>query len=182
MTDYRRLYLQNHPVFITIVTHNRNPILIKNINLLRKCFKLAKTQYKFEIFASVILPDHIHLILNTQDDAKYSSIISLIKAQFSKNIDNLIIKPELTESKIKKREKGIWQRRFYEHTIRDEKDLHNHLDYIHYNSVKHGYSQAVKDWEYSSFQKFVKKHWYELEWGTKNDIKDLEYLKINEYD
>lgn len=185
MTEYRRLYLKNHPVSITIVTFNRNPILIKNIHLLRESFKFAKTRHEFEIFASVILPDHLHLILDTQNDTKYSSIISSVKSYFSRNIDEqeiLEVQSKLTESKIKKREKGVWQRRFYEHTIRDEKDLHNHLNYIHYNPVKHGYSQNVTDWKYSSFQKFVKKHWYETDWGTFNDIKGLEKLKINEYD
>ena len=84
----------------------------------------------------------------------------------------------ITESKIRKREKGIWQRRYWEHTIRDENDLYHCLDYIHYNTVKHGYVNAVKDWKYSSFEKFVKLGCYELNWGNYNDIKnvvDLEY-------
>ena len=185
MPEYRRLRLPNHPVFITIVTFNRNPILVKNIHLLRESFKIAKLKHNFEIFASVILPDHLHLILNLDDANDYSSIISLIKATFSKHIGEhelLNIKWKLTESKIKKREKGVWQRRFIEHTIRDEKDLYNHLNYIHYNPVKHGAAKNVKDWEYSSFQKFVKKKWYESNWGSSNDVKGLEHLNVAEYD
>lgn len=110
MPEYRRLKLPNHPVFITVVTFNRNPILLKNIHILRESFKLAKQKHNFEIFASVILPDHMHLILNLDDLSDYSSIISLVKSNFSKNIDEnelLNIKKQLTASKIKKREKGV---------------------------------------------------------------------------
>ncbi len=185
MPEYKRLKLPHHPVFITIVTFNRNPILIKNINLLRESFKYAKQKHDFEIFASVILPDHLHLILNIGNLCDYSAIISLIKATFSKNINEcelLNIKENLTSSKIKKREKGVWQRRFIEHTIRDEKDLCNHLDYIHYNPIKHGLVKNVNDWEHSSFKKFVRTKWYEPNWGNYNDIKGLEHLNIVKYD
>jgi len=71
MPEYRRLKLPNHPVFITIITFNRNPILIKNVNLLRECFRTAKQKHNFEIFASVILPDHMHLILNLDNTSDY---------------------------------------------------------------------------------------------------------------
>ncbi|MEI8128687.1 MAG: transposase [bacterium] len=185
MPEYRRLKLPHHPVFITIVTFNRNPILIKNIQLLRESFKVAKQKHIFEIFASVVLPDHMHLILNLDDLSDYSSIISLVKSNFSKNIDEnelLNIKEQLTASKIKKREKGVWQRRFIEHTIRDKKDLYNHLNYIHYNPVQHGLVKNARDWEYSSFQKFVKKKWYEVDWGSLKDIKGLGNLNVAEYD
>lgn len=185
MPEYRRLKLPNHPVFITIVTFNRNPILIKNIQLLRESFKAAKQKHDFEIFASVVLPDHMHLILNLDHKSDYSSIISLIKASFSRNIDEqklLNIKEKLTASKIRKREKGVWQRRFIEHTIRDEEDLYNHLNYIHYNPVKHGAVKHVKDWDYSSFQKFVKQNWYEIDWGSTKDVRGLEHLNVVGYD
>ena len=72
-----------------------------------------------------------------------------------------------------KREKGIFQRRYWEHTIRDEKDLNNQINYIHYNPVKHGYVKSVKDWEYSSFHKFVKKGLYDINWGSNTDIKEI---------
>ena len=72
-----------------------------------------------------------------------------------------------------KREKGIFQRRYWEHTIRDENELNNHINYIHYNAVKHGYAKSVKDWEYSSFHKFVKKGLYDINWGSNTDIKEL---------
>ena len=72
-----------------------------------------------------------------------------------------------------KREKGIFQRRYWEHTIRDENELNNHINYIHYNPVKHGYAKSVNDWEYSSFHKFVKKGLYDINWGSNTDIKEI---------
>ena len=74
---------------------------------------------------------------------------------------------------LKKGEKGIFQRRYFEHTIIDEKDLNNQINYIHYNPVKHGYAKSVKDWEYSSFHKFVKKGLYDINWGSNTDIKEI---------
>ncbi len=185
MTEYRRLKLPNHPVFITIVTFNRNPLLISNIELLRESFNIAMQKHDFEIFASVVLPEHIHLILNLPETTNYSSVIALVKSYFSRGLkdDELLkINGKLSQSKINKREKGVWQRRFYEHTIRDEQDLYNHLNYIHYNPVKHSLVKNVRDWKYSSFPKFVKKYWYESDWGSPDDIKGLENLNISDFD
>ena len=189
MPNYKRLFLQNHYVFLTIVTNNRQPLLIDNIELLRESFKRAKQTYNFEIFASVILPDHIHLILLPKNINEYPKIIFAIKYHFSRNIKNngnggLGNPPYrgLTKSKLKKKEKGIWQRRFYEHTIRDEKDLYAHLDYVHYNPLKHGYIKNVKDWEFSSFHKFVKQNLYEKEWGSQYNINEFKYLNVVEFD
>ena len=72
-----------------------------------------------------------------------------------------------------KREKGIFQRRYWEHTIRDENELNNHINYIHYNPVKHGYAKSVNDWEFSTFHKFVKKGLYDINWGSNTDIKEI---------
>lgn len=185
MSNYKRLFIQNSYLFLTINTYKRQPILINNIELLRESFKRAKQTYDFEIFASVVLPDHMHLILLPKDVNEYPKIIFAVKYHFSRNVQNgggLGNPPCLSYSKTKKKEKGIWQRRFYEHTIRDEKDLYNHLDYIHYNPVKHEYSQNVKDWEYSSFEKFVKRGNYDINRGSYEDIKELEQLNIVEYD
>lgn len=203
MSNYKRLFIQNSYLFLTINTYKRQPILINNIELLRESFKRAKQTYDFEIFASVVLPDHMHLILLPKDVNEYPKIIFAVKYHFSRNVQNggglgnppyrnlsnfniqqnqIYLPPCLSDSKTKKKEKGIWQRRFYEHTIRDEKDLYNHLDYIHYNPVKHGYLQNVKDWEYSSFKKFVKQGCYESQWGSYEDVKELEHLNIVEYD
>lgn len=148
---------------------------------MHESFERAKQTYKFDIFACVILPDHMHLLLNPENIEQYPTIIFAIKYHFSKNINvgGVGTPPyALSKSKIKKGEKGIWQRRYFEHTIQDEEDLNNHLDYIHYNPVKHGLSKCVKDWEFSSFSKFVKSNNYDENWGSSEDIEhiiDLDY-------
>lgn len=180
MPNYKRLFIQNSYLFLTIVTYNRNPILVDNINILRQAFKNTKKNYDFEILASVILPEHLHLIIIPKNIREYPKIIHSIKYYFSKNVQNIggiVIPPYvLSESKIKKGEKGIWQRRYYEHTIIDEEDLYKHLDYIHYNPVKHGVIENVKDWEFSSFDKFVEMNNYDIDWGSIEDVKHIETL------
>ncbi len=169
--------MENSYIFITVVTSKRRKILIKNIGLLRKAFNNAKRFRTFEIFASVILDDHFHVILKPESIHDYPTIIRLIKYYFSRNIDTTAINNyELSTSLRSKNEKGIWQRRYWEHTIRNENDLYNHLDYIHYNPVKHGLTHNVKDWEYSSFHKFVKNEEYDINWGCTDDIKNISNL------
>jgi len=168
-------------LFLTITTNNRRPILIDNIELLRESFNRAKHSYKFDIYASVILPDHMHLILIPEKIEEYPKIIFAIKYHFSRNVDGGLGNPPyaLSASQTNKKEKGIWQRRYFEHTIRDENDLSAHLDYVHYNPVKHGYAQNVKDWEYSSFNKFMEMKNYDLNWGSTDDIKHIETMECD---
>lgn len=178
MPNCKRFYIENSYVFITVVTYNRKHILIENIALLRECFRKTLKTFNFEIFASIILPDHFHLIIKPDNISQFPKIIGLIKKYFSYEVNAKYNDKIICESRIKRGEKGIWQRRFYEHLIRDENDLHMHLDYIHYNPVKHNYAKIVKDWEYSSFHKFVKLRNYDINWGSVNDIekiKNLEY-------
>lgn len=188
--NYRKLFIQNSYVFLTVVTYNRNPILIKNIDLLRTAFKNTKENYDFEIFAICILPDHFHILLKPQNIKEYPKIISSIKHCFSRNIDvvgqvcptyqnvNGNINQNIYLRQSYDRSKNIWQRRYFEHTIINEDDLNNHIDYIHYNPVKHEFVQNVKDWEFSTFHKFVESKNYDLDWGS--SIKDIKHLeKIN---
>lgn len=182
MANYRRAFAQNHYIFITVVTFNRNPILIKNINLLRNSFKNASKTHSFEIYAAVILPEHFHIIIKPKLISAYPLIIKTIKQNFSKNIDYKYIepiKPFFTQSMIQRKESGVWQRRFYEHTIRDEKDLYNHLDYIHFNPVKHKLVASVKDWEYSTFKKFVEKDFYNINWGNFDKTEGFQDLNLD---
>jgi putative transposase len=174
MPNYKRIFVDNTYVFLTVLTYKRRPILIENIALLRESFQRAKEIYDFQIFGSVILPDHMHLIIFPNNIKNYPKIIFAIKYHFSKNTCSN--KQDLTQSKIKKGEKGIWHRRYYEHTIRNEESLYQHLEYIHYNPVKHGYAKNVKDWEYSSFHKFVKQNYYDISWGTFEDTETLQGL------
>jgi len=116
------------------------------------------------------MPDHYHVLLKPEKIEEYPQIIKSIKYNFSENFDAVgLANPTYAD----KKEKGIWQRRYHEHTIRDEEDLYNHCDYIHYNPVKHGLVQNAKDWEYSTFDKFVKRGNYDLNWGSIEDIKNV---------
>lgn len=176
--NYKRLYVPNGIVFITIVTSKRREILINNVELLKYSIANAHKYYTFSIIAISILKNHIHFLLQPLNIKDYSKIITLIKRTFSKNIDiSQISDYKLTPSNKKRKERDIWQKRFWEHTIRDENDLYKHLDYIHYNSFKH-YQIAPKDWEYSSFKNYVNKGLYEINWlnfGDKYEIEKLNY-------
>ena len=142
---YKRLYVDGYDYFITVVTYERNPILIENVELLRESFRYAKTKFKFNIDAIVILPDHFHMIIQMELPEEYSKIISTVKRHFSKSCDpKYYAHLTQTQSRMKQNYKPVWQKRFYEHTIRDEKDYKSRLDYIHYNAVKHAYVTSAK--------------------------------------
>ena len=148
-------------VFITVVTYNRKQILLDYIDLIKVSIRYAKTKISFNIEAIVILKDHIHFILKSENINDYPNIIKYFKTYFSRsiNIDN----SDLTDGKKHKREKGIWQSRYWAHIIFDENDLNKHIDYIHFNPMKH-YNIAPKDWEYSSFKKYVNNKLYDINW------------------
>ena len=183
MPNYKRYYIENKYIFITVVTYNRNPILIQHIDLLRDCFRETLKKFDFEIFGSVILPEHFHIIIKPKDSKEdnFSKIIGTLKRKFTQSLNRIgAYDAPYSPSQEERKEKPVWQRRFYEHIIRNEKDLYSHLDYIHYNPVKHGYVKSVKDWEYSSFGKFVKLKNYEIDWG--NQLKDIKNLETLEYE
>ena len=136
MPNYRRMYIPGGTYFLTIVTYCRRPLFENpsNINLLRSAIAKVKTKLPFQITAAVILPEHIHFLWQLPlNDSNYSQRISRLKVLFTraykaKNPANLEISP----SRYKHRESDVWQRRFWEHSIRDEAYLQKHLDYIHY--------------------------------------------------
>jgi len=153
-------------VFITIVTYNRKHILLEHIDLIKASLKYAKTKITFNIEAIVILKDHMHLVLQPKHIEDYPNVVKYFKTYFSRhiNIDNI----GLTEGKKYKKEKGIWQSRYWAHVILDENDLQKHFDYIHYNPMKH-YKIAPKDWQFSSFMKFVNTNLYDINWCNIDD-------------
>jgi len=166
-----------------MITYQRKPILIKKIDLLRESFKNAKQFFNFEIFGVCVLPDHIHLILRPENINEYPKIITSIKYYFFHRFNEVGVEtPTYNQNSLttygykNKLEKGIWQRRYWEHTIKDDEDLYKHLDCIHYNPVKHGLVKNVKDWEHFSFEKFVEMKNYDLDWGSSEDIKHIETL------
>lgn len=178
MSNYKRYFgLSTNPVFITFITYNRRRILLQNIDILRSSFKYAKSRYNFEIIAVCILEEHIHVIISASNSADIPKIIRTIKFNFSINAPDDCVCKNISDSAIKRSEKGIWQRRYYDHIIRNEQDLYRHIDYVHYNPTKH-YSIAPKDWEFSSFRKFVQNSYYDENWcnyGDKYNINDLDY-------
>ncbi len=156
--EYRRFYQPGARYFFTVVTANRKPLLIENIDRLRAAFQMCKSRYSFDIEAIVVLPDHLHTIWRLPEgDADFSRRWMVIKRKFSSGLPQAAV----SQSKVKKREKGIWQRRFWEHCIRNEDDWRRHVDYIHFNPVKHGYVSKPSDWPHSSFQQAMAKGWYE---------------------
>jgi len=147
MANYKRIFLDGYCYYITIVTHQRNPILIQNIGLLRESFRYAKRS----IEAIVILPDHIHMIIHVDTAKEYPKIISSMKRYFSKHCDPKYYADVFqSHHREKYGYKPVWQKRFYEHTIRDEKDYNTILQYIYNNPVKHGYVEKINDWKYCS--------------------------------
>ena len=150
--DYRRAYVKGGCYFFTVVLEDRTSnLLIERIDLLRACIKQVKARHPFNINAIVILPDHIHTIWTLpENDHDYAKRWMLIKSTFSRALEKT---EHINSVRIKKRERGIWQRRFWEHVIRDEQDFLNHIEYIHQNPVKHGYVQNAIDWPHSSIHK-----------------------------
>lgn len=130
-------------------------------------------QYPFKIEAIVILPDHLHLIMSLpQEKGDYSLRWNFIKGSFSKQI---IHNKGISNYQKNRRERGIWQNRFWEHLIRDEMDFENHVNYIHFNPVKHGYIKRARDWQYSSIHKFIKNGIIEQDWGYDSDFSLLNW-------
>ena len=169
MSNYKRVFVENSFYFITAVIYNRKlSLLTEYVDSFKHALRVSKQKFKYELYAIVVMPDHFHMIINPENMKDYPLIISCIKREFTKLLDdNLKIKiaKALTKSQIKHRESGVWQRRYFEHTIRNQDDLNYLTDYIHYNPVKHNLTMSAKQWRYSSFMKFVNNHYYSEDWG-----------------
>jgi putative transposase len=164
MSNYRRNRILGGTYFFTVNLQDRkSQLLVLHINELRAAVRKAKQSRSFYIDAWVILPDHLHCIWTLPEhDDNYSSRWQAIKKAFSKSIPETEYRSETNR---KRHERGIWQRRFWEHTITDDCDYAAHMDYIHYNPVKHGWAKAVKDWPYSTFHQLVEKGVYPVDWA-----------------
>lgn len=171
MSNYRRSKFKGSTFFFTVVTHRRRPLFINSecIKHLRDSIVEVRQIRPFSIDAWVLLPEHMHCIWTLPyDDYYYSKRWGLIKSGFSKRARDLLPAIKDSESRIKHREASFWQRRFWEHEIRSEDDLHKHIDYIHYNPVKHGLVNRVQDWPFSTFHKYVKDDIYPIGWCGNN--------------
>ena len=170
MTQNRRLYIPGGTYFFTLVTYNRINLFNdpEARQVLKEVWKSVQTKYPFTLDAFCLLPDHLHCLWTLPaNDSQYSSRWNLIKNQFSKKYKSIInISMQKSDSQTPKQESIFWQRRFWEHYIRDEDDFEKHFDYIHYNPVKHGYVQNPIDWQWSTFEKYLHLGYYEPDWGV----------------
>ena len=177
MPEYRRAYIPGGTYFITMVTYDRVPIFANPVarGYLRDAWDDVANRFPFTTDAICLLPDHIHTVITLpENDSDYSVRIREIKRLFTKShLSRFGNGKARNLSHQKKNEASIWQRRFWEHYIQDEKDLHAHLDYVHFNPVKHGLVKRVSDWKWSSFHRYVKMGFYEEDWGE-----GVENLKV----
>lgn len=165
MTDYRRFYIPGSTWFFTVNLAERrdNHLLVEQIDLLRAAFRYVKHRKPFRIEAIVIMPDHLHCIWTLPtEDADFSVRWSLLKSHFSRS---MLTGERISQSREKRRERGIWQRRFWAHLLTGQGDFNSHFDYIHWNPVKHKKVRQVADWPYSSFHRFVELGIYPINWG-----------------
>lgn len=170
MTDYRRAYAPGATWFFTVNLAERqgNFLLVNHIDSLRVAFDYVKQRHPFRMDAVAILPDHLHCIWTLPPgNTDFSMRWNLLKGHFSRAINK---GERVSVSRGKRRKRGIWQRRFWEHLIRDENDLNKHTDYIHWNPGKHGWAKRVADWPYSSFHKFVALGNYPENWGYDSEF------------
>jgi putative transposase len=168
MPEYRRAYEQGGMFFFTVVTHRRRRLLSKAQarEYLRSSILSVQADLPFELIAIVLLPDHLHCIWKLPEgDADFPIRWACIKRGFSKLwIAGGGSESEVSDARREHRERGVWQRRFWEHRIRDEDDMVRHVNYIHYNPVKHGLVRCPHKWPYSSFQRWVEEGYYKQDW------------------
>jgi putative transposase len=175
MPEYRRMTAPGGTFFLTLVTYERRPLLraATTVDLLRKTMACVRQERPFALHGAIVMPDHLHLLCELPaGDTDFSTRIGMIKARFTQALRTengvgwalpTITTPE-SASRLKHRESAVWQRRFWEHTIRDDDDFAAHMDYIHYNPVKHALATCPHQWPYSSFHRWVREGRYAPDW------------------
>ncbi len=161
---YRRADIKGGTYFFTVnLAERKNTLLVDEIDKLRNIMNKVKKQHPYRLDAMVVLPDHLHAIWTLPvDDNNFVTRWMLIKSGFSRQIAK---EERVNKSRKTKGERGIWQRRYWEHLIRDEYDYEKHVDYIHYNPVKHGHVERAVDWPYSSIHEYISKGMLNRDWG-----------------
>jgi len=175
MPNYRRAWHQGGTYFFTVTLLERhgNDLLTRHIAHLREAVRLVRHKHPFVIHGWVVLPDHLHCVIELPPgDSDFSTRWRLIKMNFSKALP-------LTESRtavrVRRGERGIWQRRFWEHLIRDDADFAAHMDYVHSNPLKHGLVERVVDWPYSTFHHLMNEGVYPVGWAGEGSASPLTY-------
>ena len=170
MPRYIRAKIKGSLFFFTVVLAERpNDLLVREIARLRRAYRAVQQRRPFETVAICVLPDHLHAVWALPEgDDDFSTRWSLIKSGFSRGLDS----SPRSASKLNKREKGIWHRRYWEHAIRDDADLERHVHYVHFNPVKHGHVARVVDRPYSSFHRHVERGLLAEDWG--GDMREIQ--------
>ena len=171
MPDYRRTFVAGGTWFFTVnlLQRQNNRLLVEQIELLRQAVREVRQKYPFKIEAWVVLPEHMHCVWTLPpNDSDFSTRWRLIKSGFSRRLPQVERRSEVRQ---RWNERGIWQRHYWEHLIRDELDFERHLNYIHMNPVKHGWVRQVKDWPYSTFHRYVREGVYPPDWcGSVDEV------------
>lgn len=165
MPNYRRAWMPGGTWFFTVNLLQRgdNDLLIRHIDLLRDAVRNTRQDYPFLIHGWAVLPDHLHCIISLPaNDTDFPLRWRLIKSRFSHSLPRTELRSHVRQQR---RERGIWQRRYWEHLIRDEKDYAFHMDYIHINPIKHKLVERVCDWPYSTFHQLVDAGIYPSNWN-----------------
>lgn len=169
MSRYRRSRANGATFFFTVITYQRSPILTEPDMraALRHAIQEVRRQHPFTAHGWVLLPDHMHCIWELPSgDAAFGKRWGLIKASVGRYCRHRPQLHDRNSSRAKRHEATLWQRRFWEHQIRDEKDFASHMDYIHWNPVKHGYVRRAMDWPYPTFHRYVRSGVYPADWGV----------------
>jgi putative transposase len=170
MSRYRRSLVKGASFFFTVNAYRRRPVLTHaDVRAaLRAAIADVRHALPFRIDAWVLLPDHLHAIWTLpEDDALYGKRWGLIKAQVSRLCAHVVNGDvNRSASRVRRRESDLWQRRFWEHQIRDEVDFERHVNYIHYNPVKHGLVTRAVDWPYSTFHRYVRRGIFPTDWAV----------------
>nr|MDF0366730.1 transposase [Nodosilinea sp. TSF1-S3] len=181
MPNYRRSGMHGGTFFITQVTYQRQPWLCTEIGrtALRHALGHVRQSHPFDIDAFVLLPDHFHCVWTLpHNDGDLSKRMRLVKRVVTKYYGHALgLSADVSASREKRKEGNVWQRRFWEHLIRDESDFAAHCDYIHYNPVRHGLCDTPQQWPFSSLHRLTKKGVYSPDWGGE-EIKSLEYINL----
>ncbi len=167
--QYRRAFVPGGSFFFTLVTEKRRPLFTspEAVDVLRQTFRVVKATRPFDLDAIVVLPDHLHCIWTLPPgDGDFSTRWRLVKTWFTKHCDPAL-RPEPNRSRMARRQQALWQHRYWEHMLRDETDFCRHVDYIHFNPVKHVYVSSSMEWPYSSFRRYVDEGKYSSDWGWK---------------
>ena len=165
MPDYRRAWLPGGTWFFTVnlFRRNNNDLLVQHVDRLRAAVAEVRRRHPFVIHAWVVMPDHLHCVISLPEgDADFALRWRLIKIGFSKSLPMVEYRTTVRQ---RRGERGIWQRRYWEHLIRDDADFAAHVDYVHINPVKHGLVRCVADWPYSTFHRLVAMGIYSADWA-----------------